>query len=203
MNNQAVYQRSTISYLLLSALMAAVCAVCSWISVPLPFTPVPINLGTLAVFLAGGILGRRYGSISVIVFVLLGAAGLPVFHGFTGGIGIITGPTGGYITGYIVAAFLTGIVTDTYFKSHAGDAGCVTEENADKSRAAAYIALALSMVLGLAACYALGTAWFMYISKTDFKAALIMCIVPFLPGDAVKITAAAVLVRKLRPFVRR
>ena len=81
MNNQAVYQRSTISYLLLAALMAAVCAVCSWISIPLPFTPVPINLGTLAVFLAAGILGWKYGTISVIVFVLLGAAGLPVFHG--------------------------------------------------------------------------------------------------------------------------
>ena len=193
MNNQAVYQRSTISYLLLAALMAAVCAVCSWISIPLPFTPVPLNLGTLAVFLAGGLLGWRYGSISVLVFVLLGAAGLPVFHGFTGGVGIITGPTGGYIAGYIVAAFLTGLMTDTYFKGH----------SFDSSKAAVYTVLALAMTLGLAACYALGTAWFMHISSTDFKAALIMCVVPFLPGDAVKIAAAAILVRKLRPFVRK
>ena len=121
MNNQAVYQRSTISYLLLAALMAAVCAVCSWISIPLPFTPVPLNLGTLAVFLAGGLLGWRYGSISVLVFVLLGAAGLPVFHGFTGGVGIITGPTGGYVAGCSIAAFLTGLLTDTYFRSRGSD----------------------------------------------------------------------------------
>ena len=193
MNNQAVYQRSTISYLLLAALMAAVCAVCSWISVPLPFTPVPINLGTLAVFLAAGILGWKYGSVSVIVFVLLGAAGLPVFHGFTGGMGIITGPTGGYIVGYILAAFLTGIMIDTYFKAR----------KSSENKAATYAVLALAMALGLFACYALGTAWFMHISGTDLKAALLMCVVPFLIGDAIKIAAATVLVKKLRPFARR
>lgn len=193
MNNQAVYQRSTISYLLLAALMAAVCAVCSWISIPLPFTPVPINLGTLAVFLAAGILGWKYGSISVIVFVLLGAAGLPVFHGFTGGMGIITGPTGGYIVGYILAAFLTGIMIDTYFKAR----------KSNENKAATYAVLALAMALGLFACYALGTAWFMHISGTDLKAALLMCVVPFLIGDAIKIAAATVLVKKLRPFARR
>ncbi|MDO4860141.1 MAG: biotin transporter BioY [Bacillota bacterium] len=193
MNNQAVYQRSTISYLLLAALMAAVCAVCSWISIPLPFTPVPINLGTLAVFLAAGILGWKYGSISVIVFVLLGAAGLPVFHGFTGGMGIITGPTGGYIVGYILAAFLTGIMIDTYFKAR----------KSSENKAAAYAVLALAMALGLFACYALGTAWFMHISGTDLKAALLMCVVPFLIGDAIKIAAATVLVKKLRPFARK
>ena len=193
MNNQAVYQRSTISYLLLAALMAAVCAVCSWISIPLPFTPVPINLGTLAVFLAAGILGWKYGSVSVIVFVLLGAAGLPVFHGFTGGMGIITGPTGGYIVGYILAAFLTGIMIDTYFKAR----------KSGENKAATYAVLALAMALGLFACYALGTAWFMHISGTDLKAALLMCVVPFLIGDAIKIAAATVLVKKLRPFARR
>ena len=192
-NNQAVYQRSTISYLLLAALMAAVCAVCSWISIPLPFTPVPINLGTLAVFLAAGILGWKYGSISVIVFVLLGAAGRPVFHGFTGGMGIITGPTGGYIVGYILAAFLTGIMIDTYFKAR----------KSNENKAATYAVLALAMALGLFACYALGTAWFMHISGTDLKAALLMCVVPFLIGDAIKIAAATVLVKKLRPFARR
>ena len=193
MNNQAVYQRSTISYLLLAALMAAVCAVCSWISRPLPFTPVPINLGTLAVFLAAGILGWKYGTISVIVFVLLGAAGLPVFHGFTGGMGIITGPTGGYIVGYILAAFLTGIMIDTYFKAR----------KSGENKAATYAVLALAMALGLFACYALGTAWFMHISGTDLKAALLMCVVPFLIGDAIKIAAATVLVKKLRPFARK
>ena len=193
MNNQAVYQRSTISYLLLAALMAAVCAVCSWVSIPLPFTPVPLNLGTLAVFLAGGILGWKYGSISMIVFGLLGAAGLPVFHGFTGGLGIITGPTGGYIAGYIIAAFLIGLMTDTYFKNR----------RTKGSKAVVCAILALAMVQGLAACYALGTAWFMHISGTGLKASLVMCVVPFLPGDAVKIAAAVVLVRKLRTLVRR
>ncbi|MBR2512249.1 MAG: biotin transporter BioY, partial [Firmicutes bacterium] len=135
----------------------------------------------------------KYGSVSVIVFVLLGAAGLPVFHGFTGGMGIITGPTGGYIVGYILAAFLTGIMIDTYFKAR----------KSSDNKAATYAVLALAMALGLFACYALGTAWFMHISGTDLKAALLMCVVPFLIGDAIKIAAATVLVKKLRPFARR
>lgn len=193
LNNEAAYQRTTLSYLLLAALMAAVCAVCSWISVPLPFTPVPINLGTLAVFLTAGLLGWKYGTLSVLVFVLLGAAGLPVFHGFTGGIGIITGPTGGYIVGYILAALLTGVMIDSFMKN----------KREETSKAAVYAVFVLAMVLGLAACYALGTAWFMHISKTGLGASLLMCVVPFLIGDAIKIAIATVLVRKLRPFVRR
>lgn len=175
-------QYSKTSYLLLSALFAALTAVCSFISIPLPFSPVPVNLATLSVFLAGGLLGRRYGTISQIVYVMLGTIGAPVFHNFTGGLGILVGPTGGYILGYICAAFLTGLVLH-------------------HKKADSFPVLALAMVCGLFSCYLLGTAWFMISSGTGLAASLVACVVPFLPGDALKIVAACILIKKLRPVL--
>lgn len=168
----------TTKKMILYALFAALTAICSMILIPLPFTPVPINLATLSVFLAGGLLGSKGGAISQIVYVILGAIGLPVFAGFNGGFGVITGPTGGYIIGYVAAAWLTGFMIEKlgqgYYKS------------------------IISMIIGLAACYTLGTLWFMYITSTGLAAALMMCVVPFLIGDGIKIAAGSILVKKLR-----
>jgi biotin transport system substrate-specific component len=149
--------------LILCALFAALTAVCSMISIPLPFTPVPINLATLSVFLAGGILGSKGGAISQLVYVALGAVGLPVFHSFTGGFGIIAGPTGGYLIGYIAGAWLIGFMTE-------------------KLGHGFYMNL-VSMTAGLAVCYTLGTIWFMRLTSTGLAAALMLCVVPFLIGD--------------------
>lgn len=167
--------------MILCALFAALTAVCSMISIPLPFTPVPINLATLSVFLAGGLLGSRYGALSQLVYVLLGAIGLPVFHSFTGGLGILTGPTGGYIIGYVAAAWLIGFLSEKL--------GRVYYKNM------------ISMTAGLAVCYTLGTVWFMYITSTGLAAALMLCVVPFLLGDAIKIVAGSILVKKLHRLV--
>jgi biotin transport system substrate-specific component len=167
--------------MILCALFAALTAACSMVSIPLPFTPVPVNLALLPVFLAGGLLGSRGGAASQGIYVLLGAVGVPVFHSFTGGFGILVGPTGGYIVGYIAAAWLTGLVTETPGQSFAKNI--------------------LGITAGLAACYALGTFWFMRVTSTGLAAALMMCVAPFLPGDALKILAAAILARKLRGLV--
>lgn len=167
--------------MILCALFAALTAVCSMISIPLPFTPVPINLATLSVFLAGGLLGSKYGALSQLVYVVLGAVGLPVFHNFTGGLGIITGPTGGYIIGYVAAAWLIGFL-------------------AEKTGRGFYRNI-VGMAAGLAVCYALGTLWFMYLTSTGLTAALMLCVVPFLIGDAIKIGAGAILVKKLHRLV--
>lgn len=167
--------------LLLCALFAALTSVCSFISIPLPFTPVPVNLATLSVFLAGGLLGLKYGTISQIVYLLLGVAGVPVFHNFTGGIGILAGPTGGYILGYITAAFLTGLVIRLFGEKRT------------------WPVLALSMAAGLTACYGLGTLWFMVLTGTGLVPSLASCVVPFLPGDGLKILAAGILIRHLKP----
>lgn len=179
---------SNTAYLALCGLFAALTAVCTYISIPLGFTPVPVNLATLSVFLAGGILGMKYGTVSLMVYVLLGAVGLPVFSNFSGGPGVLMGPTGGYIAGYIAAAFIVGFICDRAFAASLSGpkktAVCV-----------------LAMICGLAACYFLGTAWFMYSTGTGLIASLVACVIPFLIGDGLKIIAASLLVVRLRPLL--
>lgn len=177
----SVYTRTQTKSMVLCALFAAATAVLSQLSIPLPFTPVPINLATLAIFIAGGLLGPVFGSISLTVYVILGAVGLPVFAQFSGGVGIILGPTGGYILGYIGAAFMTGLIAKRLSHSFWGNV--------------------LAMTAGLAVCYAMGTAWFMISTGTGLLAALGMCVVPFLIGDALKIACAAFLVNRLARHV--
>lgn len=167
--------------IILCALFAALTAVCSMISIPLPFTPVPINLATLSVFLAGGLLGSKYGSVSQFIYVALGAVGLPVYHSFTGGLGILTGPTGGYIIGYVAAAWIVGFLAEKLGRG--------------------FYKNIIGMAAGLAVCYTLGTLWFMYLTSTGLVPALIACVVPFLLGDAIKIAAGALLVKKLHRFI--
>ena len=174
-------QRITTHDMILCALFAALTALLSQLAIPLQ--PVPINLATLAVFLAGGILGATYGALSQLVYVLVGAVGAPVFSSFTGGVGILVGPTGGYIAGYVAAAFLVGLLIQKFgMKIHI---------------------LVLSMLAGLAACYLLGTAWFMISTGTGLMQSLALCVVPFLFGDALKILAAAILVPRICGVLRR
>ena len=201
------YSRTT--FIVLCGLFAAISAICSQISIPLGFTPIPVNLGTLAVFLTGGLLGKKYGTISMTVYVLLGAAGVPVFAGLRGGISVLAGPTGGYIIGYIAAVFIIGILCDIPEKRRVkradqGAYSCAAGQNSHSRTGAAAEALlyALAMLCGLLICYVLGTAWFMISSGTGLGAAMLSCVVPFLPGDALKILAAAILVKKLRPLLR-
>ena len=129
---QKRYSKTTA--LVLCGIFAALMAICSFITIPLGFTPVPINLATLGVFLTGGILGKKYGSISLIVYILLGAVGVPVFAGFKGGLGVLAGPTGGYIIGYLAAAFSTGLLVELVFTKTGTDSG-------SKKREIFYIAL--------------------------------------------------------------
>ncbi|MDD4715200.1 MAG: biotin transporter BioY [Oscillospiraceae bacterium] len=164
-------------HLILCALFAAITAVLSQLAFPLPFTPVPINLATFSVFLAGGLLGAGMGAASQAVYVLVGALGVPVFAQLTGGLGIVAGPTGGYLLGYIAAAWLTGFLLKRLPQNVWGHM--------------------LSMAAGMLSCYVLGTAWFMYQQHVALIPALSMCVIPFLPGDILKIVVAAVLVRKL------
>ena len=170
--------RQTTKSLVLCALFAALTAVLSQIAIPLGFTPVPVNLATFAVFLAGGLLGAWRGALSMGVYILLGAVGLPVFSEFSGGVGVIAGPTGGYIIGYLLCAWITG----AFYRPSLGTP----------------LWGAVGMMLGLFACYAAGTAWFMLITNSGLVASLAACVFPFLPGDALKIAGAVLLTKKLR-----
>ncbi|MDD3428569.1 MAG: biotin transporter BioY [Oscillospiraceae bacterium] len=162
--------------MVLCALFAALTAVCSQIQIALPM--VPINLALFAVHIAGALLGAKYGSISLIVYTVLGAVGVPVFAGFTGGLGILFGKTGGYIIGYILAAFLVGFLSKKWGFSFAK--------------------LCLSMTVGLLACYLFGTLWFMLVVGSGLITTLGWCVFPFLPGDVIKILLAALVTVKLR-----
>ncbi|MDR0839663.1 MAG: biotin transporter BioY [Oscillospiraceae bacterium] len=153
--------------------------ICAAAPFSVPVGPVPVSLATLMIYIASGVLGRTRASVAVLVYIALGAIGLPVFSGFSGGISKIFGVTGGYIIGYLPLAFISGA-----FSGFSG------------RRAWLYPA---GMVLGTLALYALGTAWFMFQTGNPLLGALGMCVLPFLPGDAGKIAIAALV----SPAVRR
>lgn len=166
--------------MVLIALFAALTAVFSQIAIPLPGL-VPINLATLSVFVAGGLLGVGKATISQVIYVLIGAVGLPVFSGFRGGIGVLAGPTGGYIVGYVLAALAISLILAKTKKG--------------------IIPVVLALIAGIFVCYAFGTAWYIISTNTEFWAALGSCVLPFLPGDAAKIIVAAILIVRLKNIV--
>ena len=170
----------TTQRLTLSALLCALCAVLSQIQIPLP--PVPLSLSLLGVHLCGALLGRRWAAAAIGCYVLLGAVGVPVYAGFAGGISVLLGPTGGFLAGYILCAWIIGAIT----------------QRSDFTRQS----LMLSMAAGTLVCYALGTVWFSFVSGTDFVGSLSACVLPFIPGDALKILLAASLCRRMQKPLR-
>lgn len=149
--------------------------ICIMALISIPVQPVPINMALFGVLLAGGMLGKKYGTLSVVVYILLGAVGAPVFAGFRGGLAVLAGPTGGYIAGYIIAVFLTGAVCE-------------------KTRKIIYTVPA--MIIAVMLCYALGTAWYCFVMKTSVLSALALCVLPFIPGDIVKILIVLIILNK-------
>ncbi len=163
---------------------AVLITICSWISIP---TLVPFTLQTFAVFAAVGILGGRRGTFAVLVYILMGAVGLPVFAGFSGGAGILFGTTGGYILGFVLTGLLYWGITKVL-----GEKLWV---------------MILSMVLGLIVCYAFGTAWFMLVyarqsGPVGIGTALGWCVIPFILPDLIKIALAAAMTKAVKPHVR-
>ena len=157
------------------ALAGAMICVLSMVSIPLPFG-VPITLQTMAVSLAGLALGQKKGAAAVCVYLALGAVGLPVFSGMTGGFGRLLGATGGFLWGFPAMAFLAGL-------------GASRETR---------MGVALGLLGGIFVSYSLGLAQFMFVTGSDLQAALLACVIPFLPVDAVKAVAAGVLGMELR-----
>lgn len=175
---------SSIRSLCQIALFAAIIAVCSQIQIPLT---VPFTMQTFAVFSALAILGGKNGTISILIYVALGAIGVPVFAGFSGGLAVILGSTGGYIIGFIFTALIVGFVSDKF-----------------KGK---LIPLIISMVIGILVCYAFGTAWFAVVyNRANEPASLATilgwCVTPFLIPDAVKIVIAAILTNRLKKFIK-
>lgn len=168
--------------LTLIGLMTAVLCVISPFSIPLPFSPVPFSLGTMAIYFIALILGPKSGTISVLLYLLLGAVGLPVFSGFTGGPGKLFGPTGGYLLGYVVLTFVCGLFVQ---KSHRK------------------VMTLLGMLLGTFFCYTLGSIWLACQLSLTIKEALAIGVLPYLPGDIAKIALALILGTTLRTRLKK
>lgn len=161
-------------------IFAVMIAICSWISIP---AAVPFTLQTFAVFLSVVVLGGRRGTLSVVVYILMGAIGVPVFSGFNGGLGALMNTTGGYIIGFFFTALVMWAAE-----------GLVGRK---------FWAQAVSMVLGLAVCYVVGTVWFVFVYSRTIGAVGMMtvlgwCVIPFIIPDLVKIALAVMLGNTLR-----
>ena len=154
------------------ALMTAVLCILAPISIPVFISPVPISLGVLAIYLTAYVLSPLDATISVIIFILLGTFGLPVFSGYSGGLSKLVGPTGGYIIGFLFTVYISSLFI--HMKK-----GIIFD--------------VIGMITGLAICYILGTIWFSYQQGKGFIASLLLCVVPFLIGDAIKIIVAVIL----------
>lgn len=165
-------------------LSAALIAICSWISIPLT---VPITLQTMGICLIASLFGLKRGTLATVVYIILGAIGVPVFQGFTSGMSIIAGSTGGYIIGFIFTALIVGFASDKWNGK--------------------LVPLIISMVIGILVCYAFGTAWFAVVyarenTPATLSAILGWCVIPFLIPDAVKIVLASILTNRLKRFVK-
>ncbi len=165
--------------LVYASLFAALTAVGAYLFIPIG--PVPIVLQNMFVFLAGLLLGSRWGLASVAVYLLAGLCGLPVFAGGTGGIGRFFGPTGGFLLGYLPAVFLIGSIADR--------------------RSGRMLWDVVAMVLGSAALYACGVPWLKVVTGMTLAKAAAVGMLPFLAGDALKIAAAALIARAVRPIM--
>lgn len=154
-------------------LFAGILSIVAPISISLPFTTIPISLATFAVYLCGAVLGPVLGTASVAIYLLLGLVGVPVFSGYTAGIQRLLGPTGGYLIGYLFMALFTGFTVKKLPKK--------------------YLGYPIGMFLGTLACYAVGTGWFIIQSGTQVSAAVTMCVIPFIPGDILKMVCAIAL----------
>ena len=170
-------QKIRTKQMVLIALMTAVTCVLGPLSIPLPFSPVPISLTNFGIFLAIFVLGMKSGTISFIIYLLLGAVGVPVFSSFRGGFQVLAGPTGGYLIGFIFLALIMGFALDHFDRK--------------------LVPTIIGMIIGMAVCYAFGTVWLAKLLSLSFKEGLMMGVIPYLPGDAAKIIIAAIVGPKL------
>lgn len=154
-------------------LMTALLCIIAPFAFPLPFSPVPISFATFIIYLGTYTLGKKYGTISCLIYLLLGSVGLPVFSNFSGGIGKLAGATGGYLIGYLLLAFIGGWFVENY-----------------EGR---ILPSAFGLILGTALTYAFGTIWLSQQMSLSFSQGLAIGVSPYLLGDTVKIIATLII----------
>ncbi|MFH1414588.1 MAG: biotin transporter BioY [Elusimicrobiota bacterium] len=155
------------------SLFAVLTAAGALIVVPVPFSPVPITLQTMFTILAGAILGKKLGMFSQLVYILMGVAGLPVFSKGGSGIGVLFGPTGGYIIGFVLAAYVCGLLVEKGYDL-------------------------IGMVSGIVLIYITGIIQLKYVLGLIWLKAFAVGVFPFIPGAVIKIVIALAVYRKLK-----
>lgn len=179
MSKEAAKTKVGVKPLVMTAMMAAVLCILGPLSIPIG--PVPLSLTLVGVYLCAYTLGSRRGTLAVFLYVLLGAVGLPVFSGFAGGPAKLFGPTGGYIVGFILTAFICGYFIEMSERLHSN------------IKVASLALQLVGMLIGLAACYALGTIWFSIQAHVTIAEALGTCVIPFVAFDLIKIALGMAL----------
>ena len=157
-------------------MFACIISLLAQIKIDLP-SLVPITLQTLGIYLASCILKPKLAFSASLVYVLLGAIGLPVFSGFNGGLSSLLGPSGGYIFSFPITALVISLIVNSRHST---------------------ILKIIAMIIGTFICYFIGTVWFMYVTKNTLLSSLMMCVVPFIPGDLIKIAIASILSKKIK-----
>ncbi|MCI8336442.1 MAG: biotin transporter BioY [Peptococcaceae bacterium] len=160
------------------AIFAAITACLAQIIIPLPFTPIFVSMGILAVLLTGAILTPKQAFLAELVYILLGAIGMPVFGGFKGGIGVLFGPTGGYLYTYPIMAWIISFTI---------------EKAAQKAPSMQKLAFVFGMILAMVICYGVGTIWLSYLNGITLYQAFMAAVVPFLLPDCGKIIVATLV----------
>lgn len=165
------------------ALMTAITCILGPLAIPLPFSPVPISFTNLVVYFSLFVLGTNSAVISYLVYLLIGMVGLPVFSGFTGGFGKMAGPTGGYLVGFIFMTWIAGFFVDRFQGKR--------------------LLQAAGLILGTVTSYLFGTLWLCQQADLSFVAGLAAGVIPYVPGDLLKIIAALSVGPAIRKAVRR
>ncbi|WP_026478946.1 biotin transporter BioY [Alkaliphilus transvaalensis] len=172
----------SVKQMTLVALFAALTAVSSQIAVPVPFSPVPFTMQVVAVCLAGGILGRKLGSLSIIIYLLLGAIGLPVFAHFSSGLHILVGPTGGFLLSFPLAAYVIGSITE---------------------KKITYLRTTIAMLLALILIYGIGLIQFKYVTSMTWEQSFLLAVANYIIPDLIKIVLTSAIVMKVSHVLER
>lgn len=173
---RVIEKKSNVYKMAIIGVMAAITCILGPLSIPIGL--VPISFTNLVIYIALYTLGMKKGTISYIIYMLIGFIGLPVFSNFSGGPSKLLGPTGGYIIGFIFMALIAGFFIDYFFEKW-------------------YLCF-IGMVLGTVVCYGIGTVWLAYQANMQFQAALGVGVIPFIPGDLAKIVISTVIGPQIR-----
>lgn len=163
------------------SLAAALMCICSWIQIP---SAVPFTLQTFAVFFIALVLGARKGLAAMLIYILLGIVGLPVFSGFQSGAGALLGATGGFVMGFVLSVLIVGLSADR------------------KGLSLPFVIIGLTV--GVAVCYVTGTLWYAFVyGDGNILGAMAVCVVPFIIPDIIKVTLALIIAKKVSPIIRK